>query len=146
MSEQKRLGTAPEIALRKLLFAQGLRYRVGYKVPGMPRRTIDIAFPKQKVAVFIDGCFWHGCPEHCVPPKNNAEWWANKLDGNIARDEGTTDHLVASGWTVVRLWEHLSTMEMLPQVVATLTPSGSAAHLSPANRPRIQPRSPAEGP
>lgn len=92
--------------MRKLLHAAGLRYRVNFPVPGMPRRTIDIAFSRVKVAVFLDGCFWHGCPEHATHPKANAEWWRQKLTKNIIRDQETTRHLESQGWTVLRFWEH----------------------------------------
>lgn len=125
MSEQKRLGTAPEIALRRALFARGWRYRVGYKVPGLPRRTIDVAFPRRRVAVFVDGCFWHGCPEHCIPPKNNAEWWAAKLAGNEARDRDTDRTLMAHGWESVRLWEHLTVIEAVDRVEHVLNRSST---------------------
>lgn len=91
---------------RRALFAQGLRYRVNYPVPGLPRRTIDIAFPKQKVAVFVDGCFWHSCPEHSVPPKSNSAWWQDKLRRNVERDCETGEALESFGWRVVRIWEH----------------------------------------
>ena len=106
MSRQARRDTTPEVAVRKLLHASGYRYRLHERVPHMPRRTIDIAFTKAKVAVFLDGCFWHGCPEHATRPKVNAEWWQQKLDRNMARDAETTDHLKAAGWTVLRFWEH----------------------------------------
>ncbi|MFJ6565927.1 very short patch repair endonuclease [Streptomyces sp. NPDC091292] len=106
MSRQVRRDTKPELAVRRLLYAGGLRYRVERKVVGMPRRTIDIAFPGPRVAVFIDGCFWHGCPRHATSPKANADWWRTKLDKNIARDAETTAHLEARGWTVLRFWEH----------------------------------------
>lgn len=108
MSRQTGRNTGPEMAVRKLLYAAGLRYRLHVKVPGMPRRTIDIAFPGSKVAVFLDGCFWHGCPEHATHPKANAEWWRTKLQKNMVRDRETTDHLRADGWTVLRFWEHES--------------------------------------
>ncbi len=116
MSTQPVQGTQPELALRRLLHAAGFRYRVGYPVPDAPRRSIDIAFPKKKVAVFIDGCFWHGCPTHAVPPKNNAQWWASKLDANKLRDAATTALLEESGWQVVRLWEHMPPASMLAAV------------------------------
>ncbi|MFJ8883677.1 very short patch repair endonuclease [Streptomyces sp. NPDC102402] len=106
MSRQARRDTAPEVAVRKLLHASGYRYRLNERVPGMSRRTIDIAFTRAKVAVMIDGCFWHGCPEHATQPKANSEWWRNKLDRNMARDVETTEHLTAAGWTVLRFWEH----------------------------------------
>ncbi|GAA4918116.1 hypothetical protein GCM10023237_70140 [Streptomyces coeruleoprunus] len=72
----------------------------------MPRRTIDIAFPGTRIAVFLDGCFWHGCPQHATHPKSNADWWRTKLEKNVARDRETTEHLEAAGWTVLRFWEH----------------------------------------
>lgn len=84
----------------------GLRYRVQFPVPGLPRRTIDVAFPRAKVAIFVDGCFWHGCPVHSVPSKHNAEWWEAKLKMNRTRDRETTALLAAGGWTVLRFWEH----------------------------------------
>ncbi|MFE9394514.1 very short patch repair endonuclease [Streptomyces flavidovirens] len=113
MSRQGSRDTSAEIAVRRLLHAAGLRYRVNVPVPGMPRRTIDIAFGRAKIAVFLDGCFWHGCPQHATQPKSNAEWWRTKLDKNIARDRETTEHLEAQGWTVLRFWEHEN-----PQTVA----------------------------
>lgn len=106
MSRQTSRDTAPEIAVRRLLHADGFRYRVNVPVPGMPRRTIDIAFSKAKIAVFMDGCFWHGCPEHATQPKANAEWWRAKLNRNVVRDRETADHLRSEGWTVFRFWEH----------------------------------------
>ncbi|MGC9376184.1 very short patch repair endonuclease [Streptomyces sp. MH13] len=106
MSRQGSRDTAPEVAVRRLLHASGLRYRVNVPVPGMPRRTIDIVFPKSRVAIFLDGCFWHGCPQHATQPKSNAEWWRTKLDKNMSRDIETTEHLQAEGWTVLRFWEH----------------------------------------
>ncbi|MER5477762.1 very short patch repair endonuclease [Streptomyces sp. NPDC002734] len=108
MSRQGRRDTAPEVAVRRLLHAAGLRYRVNVPVPGMPRRTIDIVFSRLKIAIFLDGCFWHGCPQHATQPKSNAEWWRAKLDKNMARDLETTKHLEAEGWTVLRYWEHES--------------------------------------
>lgn len=106
MSRQLSKDTNAELAVRHLLHAAGLRYRVEYPVPGMTRRRIDVAFTRAKVAVLIDGCFWHGCPQHATQPKANAEWWRNKLDRNMARDQETTEHLMATGWVVLRFWEH----------------------------------------
>lgn len=106
MQKQPSKDTQPELALRRLLNSRGLRYRLQWPVPGMPRRSIDIAFPSRKLAVFVDGCFWHGCPTHGVQPRHNAERWSAKIAGNMARDRQTTDHLADLGWTVVRCWEH----------------------------------------
>ncbi|WP_345578890.1 very short patch repair endonuclease [Streptomyces prasinosporus] len=120
MSRQSSRDTAPEVAVRKLLHAAGLRYRVNVPVPGMPRRTIDIVFPKLKIAVFLDGCFWHGCPRHATRPKANAEWWRTKLDKNMARDIETTGHLAEGGWTVLRFWEHVPAEEVAATVRAAV--------------------------
>ncbi|MEU9090055.1 very short patch repair endonuclease [Streptomyces sp. NPDC048428] len=106
MSLQKSRDTKPEVAVRRLLHAEGLRYRVNYPVPRTPRRTIDIAFSRAKIAVFMDGCFWHGCPTHATQPRANAEWWRAKLAKNMARDRETTERLESAGWTVLRFWEH----------------------------------------
>ncbi len=103
---QKTKDTGPEMELRRLLHRQGLRYRVNYAVKGLPRRTVDIAFTKIRLAVFIDGCFWHGCPEHFVPPKKNAEWWLEKIAVNRRRDEDSNARLRELGWHVLRFWEH----------------------------------------
>ncbi|MEW2608897.1 very short patch repair endonuclease [Streptomyces sp. NPDC047880] len=118
MSRQSSLDAAPAVAVRRLLHTAGLRYRVNVPVPGMPRRTIDIVFTKAKIAVFMDGCFWHGCPEHATQPEANAEWWRAKLDKNMARYAEMTDHLMAEGWTVLRFWEHESPEHVADRVAA----------------------------
>ena len=86
MSGLRRRNTVPELAVRRLLHAAGLRYRVVYPVPGQRRRTIDIAFTRPRLAVFIDGCFWHGCRAHGSQPRANSEWWRHKIAANQARD------------------------------------------------------------
>jgi DNA mismatch endonuclease Vsr len=118
MSIARRRDTAPELGLRRLLHEAGLRYRVAYPVPGNRRRTIDIAFTRAKVAVFVDGCFWHGCPEHGTRPKANEGWWITKLEANLARDKDTTALLEGQGWTVLRLWEHEEPREAAAKVIA----------------------------
>jgi DNA mismatch endonuclease (patch repair protein) len=137
MRAQPRIGTAPEYVLRRILHGRGFRYRVGYKVPGLARRTIDIAFPRKKVAVFVDGCFWHRCPEHSVPVKNNAEWWRQKLDANVARDRSTQQHLEELGWRVLRFWEHAD-MDVAADVVGAslferLESTGPTHHIEQSN-------------
>ena len=112
-----RSGTKPEMALRRALFAAGMRYRVQMKVPGNNRRTVDIAFSRAKLAVFVDGCFWHGCPEHFPPPRTNPEWWRWKVDTNRARDADTDRLLRQAGWTVVRVWEHEAVAATVARVV-----------------------------
>jgi DNA mismatch endonuclease (patch repair protein) len=106
MSRQRTRDTEVEWALRRILHSHGLRYRVDAALPGLARRRADISFPRQQVAVFVDGCFWHGCPEHKTAPKTNSEWWATKLARNVERDRETDAHLVELGWQVVRIWEH----------------------------------------
>ncbi|WP_251149780.1 very short patch repair endonuclease [Cellulosimicrobium sp. Marseille-Q4280] len=116
MSTAKRRDTAPELALRRELHARGLRYRVAFPVPGQKRRTIDIAFTRARVAVFVDGCFWHGCPVHGTSPRANGQWWKAKLAANRARDEDTDRVLRSVGWRTVRVWEHESPMEAAGRV------------------------------
>ena len=106
MSSARRKDTKPELDLRRVLHSRGMRYRVVYPVPGLPRRSIDVAFTRAKLAVFVDGCFWHACPEHRTQPRANSEWWTEKLARNIARDRETDQHLEVLGWTVLRFWEH----------------------------------------
>ncbi|MFE2044130.1 very short patch repair endonuclease [Streptomyces sp. NPDC059477] len=98
--------TAPELLLRSLVHAAGLRYRVAAKPLPKMRRTADMVFRPVKVAVFIDGCFWHGCPEHFVMPKANQPYWEEKIGRNIQRDRDTDDRLAEAGWLVLRFWEH----------------------------------------
>lgn len=106
MSSARRRDTKPEIDVRRILHARGLRYRVAYPVPGRPRRTVDIAFTRAKVAVFLDGCFWHGCPDHGTLPKAHRSWWVAKLGANSDRDRDTSMLLESQGWMVLRFWEH----------------------------------------
>jgi DNA mismatch endonuclease (patch repair protein) len=106
MSTLARRDTAPEVALRRELHRRGLRYRVHAKVPGNNRRTIDIAFSRVKLAVYVDGCFWHGCAEHGTQPRTNNQWWKWKIDRNRTRDADTNRALTEVGWAVVRVWEH----------------------------------------
>jgi DNA mismatch endonuclease (patch repair protein) len=106
MSRHPRRDTGPEMVLRRLLHGRGLRYRVGYPVPDARRRTIDIAFPGAKVAVFVDGCFWHGCTAHRTVPTANAAWWQQKLEKNRERDQETSELLERAGWLCLRFWEH----------------------------------------
>ena len=94
--------TAPELRLRRALFAQGARYRLHAKLPGRP----DIVFTRAKVAVFVDGCFWHGCPIHGTTPKTNTSYWGPKLEENVARDKRVCRDLESMGWLPLRLFEH----------------------------------------
>jgi DNA mismatch endonuclease (patch repair protein) len=116
MSRHPRRDTRPEIALRQALHRLGYRYRVQYRVPGRARRTIDIAFARQKVAVFVDGCFWHGCGLHRGVPASNSSWWRSKLSANANRDAETDAHLRAIGWRVLRVWEHEDVAEAVARI------------------------------
>lgn len=103
LSRVKRRDAKPEIELRRELHRRGLRFRVDYgPAPGRP----DIAFTRAKVAVFLDGCFWHGCPLHGTSPKSNADWWKAKIERNLTRDASVRDQLEQDGWLVLRYWAH----------------------------------------
>ncbi len=105
MQVTRRRDTPCERALRSALFHMGLRYRVDWTLPGTRRRA-DVVFTRARVAVFVDGCFWHGCPAHGTWPKANAAWWRAKIERNVQRDRDTDTQLTQSGWIVLRFWEH----------------------------------------
>lgn len=119
MESQRQRDTAPETQLRRELHRRGLRYRVDHPIP-LPRRRADIVFTGQRVAVFVDGCYWHGCPEHATAPKTNADWWRRKLDANIDRDRDTDRRLETAGWLVIRVWEHENLSEAADRVEAAV--------------------------
>lgn len=107
MKANRSTDTKPEVALRSELWRRGLRFRKNHRVD-LPDRRVrpDLVFTRSKVAVFVDGCFWHRCPEHASQPKANAEYWTSKLTATVARDRATDQALASAGWTVVRVWEH----------------------------------------
>lgn len=108
MQRMPRSSTGPELALRRALHRLGVRFRVNYTdLPGRP----DIVFTRAKVAVFVDGCFWHRCPVHGTLPKNNAQWWADKLERNVQRDREKDQALAQLGWMAVHVWEHEDPVE-----------------------------------
>lgn len=103
MRMMPRKDTGVELALRRELHRLGMRYRVHLRgIPGTP----DVVLTRARVAIFVDGCFWHRCPAHGTSPKNNSEWWATKLDGNVARDRRKDQQLLHLGWVPVHVWEH----------------------------------------
>lgn len=114
--------TRPELAVRRELHRRGLRYRVGYRPVRGLRRTVDIAFTGRKIAVFIDGCFWHGCPAHYRPARTNVGYWSPKIQKNRARDVDTTEKLSAAGWVVLRYWEHEDPEVVADKVEAAVRP------------------------
>ncbi|WLQ69020.1 very short patch repair endonuclease [Streptomyces sp. NBC_01208] len=120
--------TKPELLIRRLLHARGLRYRVAAKpLPGL-RRTADIVFRPTKLAVFVDGCYWHGCPEHYVPPKTNTGYWSSKVIRNVTRDRDTDQRLADAGWTVLRFWEHESPDDCALAIAAAVSRLRHARH------------------
>lgn len=120
MSRQRRSATKPELLVRRLLHARGIRYRVDSAPERDLRCKADIVWRGLHLAVFIDGCFWHGCPDHATRPKANEEWWAQKLDGNVERDRRTDAELAARGWTVLRFWEHEEPDAVVAAICTTL--------------------------
>ncbi|WP_244337100.1 MULTISPECIES: very short patch repair endonuclease [Streptomyces] len=106
MTANKGKDTKPELKLRTALHRRGLRYRVGIRPLPELRRTADVVFPKAKVAVFVDGCFWHGCPDHYRPARKSGAEWGQKIKDNRDRDASTTIALKDEGWMVLRFWEH----------------------------------------
>lgn len=120
MSTLARRDTAPELALRRVLHAMGLRFRLQVHLPGNRRRRIDITFTRAKVAVFVDGCFWHGCPEHGTRPMANREWWDWKIARNQARDRDTDRLLEEAGWISLRVWEHEDPIEAAERIAAVV--------------------------
>ena len=106
MKATRRRDTPAEVALRSALHRLGLRFRVDAAPLPHGRRRADVVFRRARVAVFVDGCFWHGCPEHGTQPKQNGERWRAKLEQNRARDEETNGELLEAGWLVLRFWEH----------------------------------------
>ncbi|GAA1397942.1 hypothetical protein GCM10009639_35900 [Kitasatospora putterlickiae] len=130
MQSNKGKDTGPELRLRSLLHASGLRYRVSARPLPDLRRTADLVFPKDRIAVFVDGCFWHSCPEHGTSPASHSEFWARKLNRTRERDLETNRALKAAGWTVVRVWEHTPGEDAAKVVKEALaTKRGQAADL-----------------
>jgi DNA mismatch endonuclease (patch repair protein) len=106
MQSNRSRDTGPELAVRREAYRLGLRYRVCVRPLPELRRTADLVFPRARVAVFVDGCYWHGCPAHHRSPATNRSYWADKLERNRRRDLNTNKQLEDAGWTVIRIWEH----------------------------------------
>ncbi|WP_354594634.1 very short patch repair endonuclease [Frigoribacterium sp. PvP054] len=156
MSRIARRDTAPELALRRALHAEGWRFFVDRTVEGTRCRP-DLSFPRLRVAVFVDGCFWHYCEAHTHLPRRNGDYWLDKLSGNRRRDAATTSRLEVAGWTVVRVWEHDPLDDAVRRVESELvmarrrrgvshgphrgsqagTPAYSAASTSPSQAARV---------
>jgi DNA mismatch endonuclease (patch repair protein) len=106
MARVRQRDTRAEMRLRRSLHARGLRFRVQLPLPDGGRRRADVVFPRARVVVFVDGCFWHGCPTHATWPKANADFWREKIETNRRRDRDTDRRLGSLGWCVIRVWEH----------------------------------------
>ncbi len=151
MQANRSRDTRPELAVRSAVHARGLRYRVAVRPVWGVRRSADLVFTRARVAVFLDGCFWHGCPEHFQMPATNPDYWGPKIAANAARDAETDALLAAEGWTVVRLWEHTLAVEAATRIevlvrgrlAALHRPPGSLA--APLARPEAQVRAPDPG-
>lgn len=130
LASQRTRDTSVELRLRRRLHSMGYRYRVDVLAEPTVRSKPDIVFGAKRVAVYVDGCFWHGCPEHFIPPKNNATWWDEKISANKRRDAATRARLTELGWTVLAFWEHQDLDEAAAAIVAAL----STNSLDPAHR------------
>src|ERR1700722_5609658 len=128
MRANRRTDTKPELALRHALHQRGYRYRKDFRLDLASGKRVrpDIAFTARKVAVFVDGCFWHACPEHGSKPKANEWYWSPKLIKNVERDRVNDAALILAGWTVIRLWEHVPIDEAVMTVITALTATGPA--------------------
>ena len=140
MAGIRRTDTKPELALRHALHRMGYRYRKDYRLDLDSGRRVrpDIVFTARKVAGFVDGCFWHACPEHGGKPKKNEWYWSPKLVKNVERDRMNDAALSGAGWTVVRLWEHVPLDEAVATVVRTLAATATA-DITPTPQPRDTP-------
>src|SRR5215469_16978896 len=132
MQRMPRSSTGPEILIRKELHRRGLRFRIGNRLlPGRP----DIIFTAARIAVFVDGCFWHSCPDHGILPKNNRDWWREKLARNVERDSEKDAQLEEMGWTVVHVWEHEPPSAAADTIEQLWRAAHSAATRQRAGRP-----------
>ncbi len=125
MGRIRAANTTPEVRLRAALHARGVRFRLDRRIDlgqGRPI-TADLVFKGRRLAVFVDGCFWHGCPQHCRMPSSNVDYWESKIGRNVARDHANDERLARNGWRVVRVWEHDEIDAAVAQILAELRPS-----------------------
>jgi DNA mismatch endonuclease (patch repair protein) len=130
MRANRRVDTRPEIELRSKLHRRGLRFRKHASIDAAGLRVRpDIVFPRRRLAVFVDGCFWHGCPDHGTQPRANGKYWSEKFSRNRERDQRVNGHLRNAGWEVLRIWEHVPIDDAAEQVFAALAREGAARGL-----------------
>jgi DNA mismatch endonuclease, patch repair protein len=120
MSRTRQRDNARELSLRSALHHLGFRFRLHQRMFEGSTRTADIVFPRAQLAIFMDGCFWHGCPVHASWPNTNADWWRKKIEANRRRDRDTDERLAAGGWEVLRVWEHEKLEEAVVRVEVAL--------------------------
>jgi len=120
MQANRSRDTSPELAVRSRVHAAGLRYLVDRRLPVPRVRRGDLVFPRARVAVFVDGCFWHGCPQHHSAPRTNAGFWSTKVERNRERDRETDELLLEAGWLSLRAWEHEDPDEVAARVIETV--------------------------
>ena len=122
MRSNRRVDTKPEVSLRSLLHRSGRRFRKDYAIRLPSGKVVhsDIAFPRRKLAVFVDGCFWHCCPDHGTVPKSNQTYWIPKLSQNVERDKRVTEGLLSEGWDVIRIWEHMHPVDAAKHIAERL--------------------------
>ena len=135
MQGNRKRDTKPELALRRELHRRGLRYRVDAPLPlAGVRRRADVVFPRRRIAVFVDGCFWHGCEQHGTSPSTNATYWTVKIARNVSRDAETRRLLQDAGWVVVRVWEH-EDPTVAASRIESLIQGGDSTGLEPVDGP-----------
>lgn len=135
MKANRRRDTKAELAVRRRLHQAGARYRVDFAPDSRDkRRKADIVFTRAKIAVYIDGCFWHGCPDHFIEPKSNLDYWRPKIEGNKRRDLETTASLVDLGWQVLRFWEHEDPDGIVRRILHILASRDASHPMNASNR------------
>jgi DNA mismatch endonuclease, patch repair protein len=139
MSRQRSRDTGPELAIRTRLHALGYRYRVDHRPLADLRSRGDIVFTRARLVVFVDGCFWHQCPQHATSPRHNGPWWEAKLAANVARDRATDQRLATAGFRVVRIWEHEAPDEAVATIVRALRATAAPGLPPPAHPAAARP-------
>ena len=130
--------TRPELVVRSLVHRKGLRFRTSHRPLPELRRTADLVFRRARVAVFVDGCFWHGCPEHYKRPRTNSNYWSEKIETNATRDRDTDERLVEQGWLSLRFWEHEDPESVADTVEAAVVGRSTASSRNPIRLKRSE--------